>query len=379
MASHPLTVLQILPALEGGGVERGVLETAEALAAAGHRSLVISRGGRLVAELERQGSRHISCPIGTKSPLTLRWVPWLRQIMLRERVNVIDVHSRWPAWMTYLAWKSLAAPIRPRLVSTFHGLHSVSRYSRIMGCGERVIVVSETMRQHVLENYPDLSPDRMVLIPRGVDPGEFPRGFSPDGKWKTDFFRQYPQLQGRPLVTLPGRITRLKGHGDFLLILARLREAGVSAHGLIVGSATQENSRYLQDLQLQIERLQLEDCVTFTGHRSDIKEIYAISKVVVSLSKKPESFGRTAAESLSIGTPVAGYSHGGIGEILNQQFPEGAVPFRDIDAAVKAITAILQSPVTPAVGENCFHKSQMLADTLRVYEDLCAPGRRAVA
>mgnify|MGYP006381364097 CR=1 FL=1 len=47
-----MTVVQLLPALDAGGVERSTLEIAEALACDGHRAIVVSRGGRLLPQLE---------------------------------------------------------------------------------------------------------------------------------------------------------------------------------------------------------------------------------------------------------------------------------------------------------------------------------------
>ena len=66
-----LTVLQLLPALDTGGVERSTLEIARALVAAGHRSIVMSAGGRGVAELSRDGSTHVTLDLGRKSLRTL--------------------------------------------------------------------------------------------------------------------------------------------------------------------------------------------------------------------------------------------------------------------------------------------------------------------
>jgi len=66
-------VCQLLPALNGGGVEQGTLEVAAALVKAGHRSLVISAGGRLLPALLEAGSQHFNWPIGRKSPFTLRF------------------------------------------------------------------------------------------------------------------------------------------------------------------------------------------------------------------------------------------------------------------------------------------------------------------
>ena len=96
MAERPLTVLQLLPALESGGVERGTLELGAGLVRAGHRSLVISAGGQLVSRLTGQGSEHIEWPIGKKSLWTLRLVRRLRRLLRDNRVDILHARSRFP-------------------------------------------------------------------------------------------------------------------------------------------------------------------------------------------------------------------------------------------------------------------------------------------
>lgn len=374
-----MTVLQVLPALESGGVERGVLEIAEGLVDHGHRSLVVSAGGRMVRELVDRGSEHFVCPIGVKSPWTLRWVPWLRQLMTREQVDVVDIHSRLPGWILWLAWKSLPAARRPRLISSLHGLHSVNRYSGIMCCGELVIVVSETVRQYVLQNFPHVPSEKLRLIHRGIEESEYPRGFQPSALWIESFFSEFPQLRNQSVITLAGRITRLKGHQDFLQMLAALRDAGVAAHGLIVGGTESSKTAYLEEVQGLVAKLGLQDRVTFTGQRSDLKQIYAISRIVVSLSKTPESFGRTVAEALSIGTPVVGYNHGGVAEILAGQFPLGAVAKDDVTVLTARVKEILEQQVPPLIKPNCFLKREMLSKTLDVYSEIVHGSQRAAA
>src|SRR5690606_16693755 len=120
----------------------------------------------------------------------------------------------------YLAWRSLPAPDRPRFITTMHGLNSVNWFSRIMTRGEVVIAVSEAVRSHILANYPEVPAERLRVIHRGVDPQAFPFGFKPSAAWRQDWERQFPHLQGRRLLMLAGRITRLKGHHDFLTLLA---------------------------------------------------------------------------------------------------------------------------------------------------------------
>ena len=375
MAPRQLTVLQVLPALESGGVERGVLEVAEGLVAAGHRSLVISGGGRMVAELTNRGSEHFEKTLGTKSPLTLRHVFWLRKLMIEQRVDVVDIHSRMPGWITWLAWKSLPAAKRPALISTVHGLYSTGFYSSVMCRGEHVIAVSETMREYVRKNYSFVPEDRLHLIHRGIDGHEYPRGFQPDDSWKSEFFRQFPRTRDQPLLTLVGRLTRLKGHADLLHLLARLRDRGIAAHGLIVGGTDPRKAAYADEMRTLAASLNLSDHVTFTGHRTDLKQIYALSSIMLSLSSTPESFGRTVAEALSVGTPVVGYNHGGVAEILAAQFPTGAVEPGNLDALTETVASILARKPRPLPGPNVFAKETMLRKTLDVYEMACGKRR----
>jgi glycosyltransferase involved in cell wall biosynthesis len=373
MDRRRMTILQVLPALESGGVERGVLEIAQAVVSAGHRSLVVSSGGRLVKQLTEQGTEHFYCPLGIKSPLTLRWSFWLRRFLQEQRVDLVDIHSRVPGWVTWLAWKSLPATSRPRLISTVHGLHSVSRFSSIMCCGELVIVVSDSVRDYVRQNYPQVPEQRLRLVPRGIEGTEFPRGFQPTDAWKQSFLESYPELRGRTWVTLAGRVTRLKGHPDFLKVLASLRERGLNVHGLIVGDADPRRKGYQAELRRLISTLQLEDRVTWTGYRQDMLQIYASSQIVTSFSAAPESFGRTVAEALSVGTPVIAYDHGGVREILSAQFPEGLIPAGDVATAVQRAEAILSDPdAFRRIGPNPFEKSDMLRGTLDVYDELLA-------
>ena len=368
-SSQRLTVLQVLPALESGGTERGVLEIAEALVDAGHRSLVISAGGRMVQELVAHGTEHFEKRLGVKSPLTFRHVLWLRRFLIEQRVDVIDIHSRMPGWITFAAWKSLPVSSRPAFISTVHGLNSVNLYSSIMCRGEHVIAVSNSVRDHVLTNYPFVPTDRLHVNHRGIDSNTFPRGFRSDAMWEADFFEQFPKAQSQKLLTIMGRISRTKGHENFLRLLAELRKRGRKVHGLIVGDLNARTQAYSDELRRIATSLKVLDHVTFTGHRSDVREIYSVSSIVFSLSLKPESFGRTVAESLSIGTPVVGYSHGGVAEILAAQFPEGAVTLRDDLELTQTVERILTSSTAPAPKPNAFARTVMLQKSMELYEE----------
>jgi glycosyltransferase involved in cell wall biosynthesis len=365
----PLTVLQVLPSLESGGVERGTLEVGAELVRRGHRSLVVSGGGRMVGPLEQAGSQHFEVAVGNKSPLTLRWVGWLKRLMQEQRVDIVHVRSRVPGWVTWLAWNSLPEQQRPRLVTTVHGQYSVNRYSEVMTRGEVVIAVSSTIRDYILANYPAVPEERIRLIHRGVDPAEFPRDYEPSADWLRQFHEQFPQTRGRRLLTLPGRITRLKGHDHFLQLLRDLKSRGQSVHGLIVGGEDRGKARYGRELRKLVKSLSLDDDVTFTGLRSDMKEIYAISDLVLSLSSKPESFGRTVLEALSLGTPVLGYAHGGVGEILRTVFTDGLVKSGDsTELSARAEKVLAANTAVPPF--DAFRLEDMLDQTIELYEGL---------
>ncbi len=363
----PLRVCQVLPALDGGGVERGTLELARALVAAGISSTVISAGGRLRQQLIDEGSQHIQLPVGRKSLSTLTLVRPLRRLLAEQAFDILHLRSRLPAWISWLAWRRLPREHRPHLLTTVHGLYSVSAYSAIMTRGERVIAVSNTVRGYLLDNYPALDEKKITVIPRGIDEREFPFGFQPDDEWLTTWRQQFPQLRGHPVLLLPGRLTRLKGHQDLIDLMTTFQEQGRDIQAIIVGG-TGKRGQYADELRQTIADRGLKNIV-FTGARQDMREIYAVSDIVLSLSRRPESFGRTVIEALSTGTPVLGYDHGGVGEVLGQAFPAGLVPLGDLSALQQRVEAMLANP--PVVTPPPYRLQTMTDQTIALYQDLC--------
>ena len=373
LAEQPrLTVLQLVPALDAGGVERGTLEIANALVSAGHRSVVMSRGGRMVADLQAHGSEHYEWAVGRKSPATLWLVPRLRRFLEEASVDVMHARSRAPAWVGFLAWRAMNSRTRPRFVTTVHGLYSVSPYSAVMLRGERVIAVSKTVRRYIEASYPKTDLARVQVIPRGVEASEFPKGYQPDQRWRARWEAEFPGLRGQRLVTIGGRLTRLKGHEAYIDVLARTRELGPAVHGLVVGETGGARARYTRHLKAAAARRGIP--LTFTGYRDDVREIFAISDAVLSLSSKPESFGRSVLEALCLGVPVIAYDHGGVGEIMAKMFPLGAVPAGDVGAAAARLADWLVNGA-PVPGDNDYPRDRMLGATVELYQDLAGAGR----
>ena len=371
MVSRTLTVVQMLPALEGGGVEKGTLEVGRYLVQHGHRSLVISGGGRMVEQLEREGSQHLTWDVGAKRLGTLRWIGRLRRLLAEQKPDILHLRSRLPGWIGYWAWRGLPHAQRPHLVTTVHGPYTPGRYSSVMVRGERVIAISDMIRDYIITHYPHVDPAIIRVIPRGVDPAAYPHGYKPDARWLETWNRQFPQLTGKYLITLPGRLTRWKGQEDFIAIIAGLKARAVPVHGLLVGDAHIKKRDYAEALRAKVKAMGLEPDISFAGHRTDLREIMAVSSVVLSLSTEPEAFGRVSLEALSLGVPVAAYNHGGVAEQLTAILPAGRVAPAD-RAGMETLLAQWYKTVPVVPSSQPFTLERMLAATLETYVELAS-------
>jgi len=318
-------VVQALVSLNIGGSELVATELAEFLSEAGHRVTVIAANGPLQSRVEGSGSRHLAWPIGRKRPATIRYVRRLADWLRLERPDVVHAHSRLPAWICRLALQRLAPSSRPVFITSMHGHYSVNRYSAVMARADRVVAVSEHIREYVLHNYPMANPERVVTIHGGIDLQAFVHGYRPGAAWFSRTFSEFPELRDKRLLCLPGRMSRYKGHDDFIGLLASLKDDFPDIHGVVVGEA-RTGSRYHNELQSLAARNGVRDRITFTGARLDIRDWMSASELVFSLcSNPPEAFGRTVPEALHLGVPVIGWNHGGVEEVLAEMFPAGAV------------------------------------------------------
>jgi glycosyltransferase involved in cell wall biosynthesis len=362
-----LTVVQLIPALNAGGAERSALEIGRALVQAGHRSVVISAGGRMLEQLLDDGSEHVTLELGRKSLSTLTQLAALRRVLREIKPDIVHARSRLPAWMGWWAIKGMRP--RPHFVTTVHGLNTPGRYSGILLRGERVIAVSQTLRDYVLSHYRWLEPSRVRVIPRGIDPETFPYGHRPDDAWQKAFFAEFPALSGAPLLTLPGRGTRLKGHRDAIELLADLKRRGIEARLLLLGVIEPGREAYVAELNELIRLRGVTSEVVLTPPRHDVRDIYAVSALVLQLSNKPESFGRTVIEALALCRPVLGYAHGGVGELLAELYPAGRVPPGDRERLVERAAELLR--VAPSISPlQSYRLADMQKATLSLYDEI---------
>jgi glycosyltransferase involved in cell wall biosynthesis len=247
-----------------------------------------------------------------------------------------------------------------------HGHYSVSRYSAVMASGDRVIAVSDHIRQYTLHNYPATVAGRVVTVLGGVSHQIFPYGYRPGPDWHEQIYAEFPELANRRLLCLPGRLSRWKGHADFIELTAALLLDFPDLHGIIVGPA-KPGSRYRDELEGLAERYGVLDRITFTGARMDIRDWLAASEIVFNLSSDPpEAFGRTIPESLHLGVPVIGWNHGGVREVLAEAFPSGAVtPGSHKELRERAREFLRQPPLVARA--DAFGLRESMHKTLDVY------------
>ncbi len=302
-------IVQVLPELNQGGVERGTVELNRELVARGHQSTVISAGGTLVDQIGQDGGRHIRVDVCSKNPLTVpKRVSDLRRLISDLSPDILHARSRVPAWLCHFANKPLNIPF----VTTVHGFNSVSKYSEIMTTGERVIYGSTAIKEYILKNY-SIDESKLRYVPRGIDMAHF----DPEAVDES-FIREFKQqhgLEGKTVLTMVGRITEWKGHDTFIRALAEVQKTHPEVVGVVAGGIWHDKQDYFQTLEKLAADLGAN--IRFTGSQTQIREVYALSDLVVSAaSTKAETFGRTAAEALAMNTPVIASAHGGSLDIL---------------------------------------------------------------
>ena len=375
-----MKILQILPALGTGGVERGTIEVAQALAAAGIPNAVASAGGPRVADLVALGVSHFTLPLDTKNPFTIRRnAARLADLARREGFTLMHARSRAPAWSAY--WASRRADVT--FLTTFHGVYGTSPrflkipYNRVMTKGAKVIAVSNFVKRHVIETY-GVPEEKVVRIHRGADT----RTFRPDAVSPEQAAARRAALgfaPDVPVVTLPGRLTRWKGQTILLDALARMRHRELGC--LIVGS-DQGRTDYSAELKAMAARLPPETKVVFLEHADDMPCIYALSDIVVNASSaQPEAFGRVIPAAQAMGIITVGTAHGGACETIDDSVTGFLVPPGDIGALAAKLDEVLDLPAErkaairaaalDSVRTN-FSTDRMCAETIALYRSLDA-------
>lgn len=357
-------VLQVLPSLVTGGVERGTLEVAQAIVEGEATALVASAGGPLVRHLERLGATHIELPLTTKSPLGIwRNAAALEAVIRERRVSLVHARSRAPGWSAWIACRRTGVP----LVTTYHGTYGEGLpgkrlYNSVMARGRIVIAASQFIADIVRTRH-HVDPARIRVIPRGVDPAIFDPG-AVSGARVAKLAAEWRLPDGVRTVVLPGRLTSWKGHAVLLDAMARMARADVMC--VFVGSH-QGRHGYARKLTEQAARLGISERVRLVGPCDDMPAAYALSDVVVHASTKPEAFGRVVIEAQAMARPVIASDLGGPVETVRQGETGWRVKPGDAYALAAAIEVALD--MEPAEREALGQRARASVPTVRAMQD----------
>jgi len=372
-------VLQVLPSLVTGGVERGTVEVAQALVEAGWTALVASAGGPMVRELTRVGAVHFQMPTDSKNPLVMRSnVARLQAVIGDYGVDIVHARSRAPAWSAQAA----ASRAGVHFVTTFHGTYSLGwwglkrLYNSVMTKGERVIAISDFIAQHMFANY-DIDPGKVRVIHRGVDFSRFEPG-RVSAERIIQLATAWRLPDGYPVIMLPGRLTRWKGQAVLIEAIASLGRKDIRC--LLVGS-DQGRTGYREELLGLVKSHGLEEVVHIVGDCNDMPAAYMLSDVVVSASTDAEAFGRIVIEAQAMGRAVVAADHGGARETVVNGQTGLLTPPGDPAALGRAIETILgqsfaerEAMASQAMRHvrETFSKDRMCSQTLAVYREVLA-------
>lgn len=372
-------LLQVLPALHSGGVERGTVEIARAAVKAGFKSLVASQGGYMEAEIKKHGGIVFNLPLKSKNPFVIwRNIKKLEEIIRKEKVDVVHARSRAPAWSAYFAAKRTGC----HFITTFHGLYSIQnkwklKYNSVMVRGEKVVAISEFIKEHIIENY-GVDEAKIKVIYRGVDFQQFHcRKMNSERKIKLINTCSLPD--DMPIITLPGRITRWKGQKFLLESLQLLPHRNFFC--IFVGDENQ-HPKYAAELKEAIHSLSLEKNCRLVGNIMDMPALYMLSSIVISASIKPEAFGRVATEAMAMGRPLIATNIGASCETVIDGVTGWLVQPGNTKQMAEKIDEVLamSREELDKIGENAmrhvgenFTSDEMYGKTIELYREVITP------
>jgi glycosyltransferase involved in cell wall biosynthesis len=374
-----ISILQVLPALNTGGVERGTVDIAAALAKNNIRSFIASSGGHLVSKLYHLKTEHFCIPsLKSKNPIMIIFNAFrLAKIIEKHTIQIVHARSRAPAWSAYLAAKMT----KRVFITTFHGTYNINfpkdlkkKYNSIMTKGERIIAVSEFIKKHIIDNYA-IDPEKIKVIHRGVDLGSFSEN-NISGQRLIDMKAKTPIPDDKFIIAMPGRITKWKGHKIIFEALAQLNRKDVCC--LVIGDVNQK-PKYYQELQSFIKEKKIEDQVIFTGDIKDMPTIYKLSDLVVAPSIEPEAFGRIPIEAQAMGKIIIASDIGGFQETIIDKktgflFESGdSKELSNIIAQVITMPLKTKTQMSKDAIENAknFSLDKMQEETLKLYRKCC--------
>ena len=380
--SKQKVILQIIPSLESGGVERGTIDIAKSLKKQNFIPIVISSGGILTYDLKEAKITHFELNVKTKNPFTIFFnIKKIENIINENKVDIVHVRSRAPMWSAYYACKKT----QTKLVSTIHGTYSLDFlffknfslkkiYNSMMFKADSIIVVSNYIKNYLLRNYQENFADQIQIIQRGVDLQYFNRDKVSKNRI-IDLIKKWNLPEDKKIIIMPARFTSWKGHEFLIEALAKVKN---DFFCVMVGS-DHGHKKYRKKIEQKIVKENLAGKIRIVGACRDMPATYQLAHFVVAPSVRPEAFGRIAIEAQASSKIIVATKIGGALEtIIDEQTGFLIEPF-DTESLAKSIDRILEmsKEETEKFGvagrknvEENFSNDLMCQKTIEVYKSL---------
>ncbi len=380
------TVMQILPALESGGVERGAVDIAKALQKNGFEPIVVSAGGVLTYQLRESNITHIQLPVSSKNPLTIfRNINKIAKIIQERAVDIVHVRSRAPMLSAYFACKKTGA----KLVSTIHGTYSLNFlgwkvfslkkiYNSMMLKADQIIVVSDFIRDYIIQNYHNekepVAVEKITVIQRGADLNYFdPKKVSENRI--IDLISKWRMPEDKKIILMPARFTAWKGHEFLLSALTKVKN---DFFCIMLGS-DHGHKAFRERIEQKIIEENLAGKVKILGLCKDMPAAYAVSHLVVCPSIRPEAFGRVAIEAQASEKIIIATKIGGSLETIIDGKTGFLVDVGDVDGLAALIDRVLSmsKKESDIIGSEArkhiemnFSNDKMCEETIKIYRKI---------
>jgi glycosyltransferase involved in cell wall biosynthesis len=301
---NPMRVLIVAPALEVGAADAGAVELARILKHAGHDAIVVSRAGRLVADINAAGAEFVPLDVATANPIRmLRNAFTLVRLAREKRCDCIHALGRSGAWSALIAARLCRLPF---LTSWYKGFRDQNLfkhlYNSVMARGDRVIAVSEQLAQLVNDRY-GTSWEKLAVVPCAVDLERFdPERMT---QARIDAIRQAWGVTGETKVILVvGRILRRKGHHVAVKAVERLKAMGLKNFLCVFVGEDRGRTHYTGELWDLVLATGTMDVIRMAAPVHDMPAAYAAASVVVSAAIQPEGVQRAILEAQAMGRPM---------------------------------------------------------------------------
>lgn len=258
------------------------------------------------------------------------------------------IHANY--WLSGVAGRLLKQRCNLPLLTTFHTLARVKAVSgdrepesraraeaEVMACADAVLANATAEADQLIEYY-DADPNRIEIVPPGVDHALFSPGSQAGARWALD-------TNDDPLLLFIGRIQPLKGVDLAVGALARMERT--DARLWIVGGASgQQGGREVDRIRGLIAQLGLTERVHFVPPQPHhLLSTYYRAADVCLVPSRSESFGLVALEAAACGLPTVASAVGGLLTLVDHGHSGYLVESRDPDEYAAWIDTILADPV----------------------------------